>query len=937
LKLRGQDFEAFKLDLKQKIDEYSKYITNKKLLEEYYNRSIQQYLEEQERERKEFINRVVSADIEAINRAVEEKTRKEQEFLEEQRRQQEEWENYYMQSLNKETEIFVKEQMEQLKQFTQISLRKEEVQKALYENFKRYAEDYYSSELDTIQQIKEELGLVQETKLDKLLADVRNLPRKVEDIREGYLSLLKTDFSPLEQNILDIIQAHDEWIKRTGDVELAEKITNATLRQLYSDYAQERINLQQEILNGEKELQERVKELTTDEYDYRIHQLELQADKYREFGLSQLTVEKWLYLEKKRLWEEEVESYREKEERKREIERDARQRYEEFMMKVRGESERLKISGYVSSVQSLIKQLWESLPQSEAIGKITSIISSFNQYVKQQLGEQITQNPQLWEQYIYEGQLALQRYFLQLQQPIKLPEELLKKKPRESEWTNLSDQVKDVTASTQEFWDKVEEVKKKWGEVNKQVASIENTIRDKLISVLGEVEEETRKKINDLIDYMQNLSDDWFRVGESSGSKFGEGFYNGVLAWGNRIGQAIADYIAFKSPPKKGPLSDADKYGYRFILMFLQSMAQATPTMTERIDTFFKPLSPEQLFKRMATKWQPPKDFLELKEFDLFKDYANRVLSPEYQREWTRKAKVIVERLKKQAEEYRREIYHYANVYRQHEKAVNKLQQIATQRPLTTTEQRSLEQHKKAMAWIKKHVDWRNEELADIYKRIEKYERAIQKKHPWFHPITGSQAAESIQKTIKYMTERLKQGDIIKALRSLQGFGALVPSVSQEDLVRMILLVEKNLGKKLPTEFVKLAIPLIQARGGGLGQLVKLPAAQMAGSQIKEYLKKIDFNEIIQQYAKGQPLSRPLAWLASRYGFVLPAERETPGEEIARVSSSYSPTAGRRTTGGIVINIYNNIEKIEGIQDISILKEAVVESVLNALYRLGYS
>ena len=127
LKLRGQDFEAFKLDLKQKIEEYSKYITNKKLLEEYYNRSIQQYLDEQERERKEFINKVVSADVEAINKAVEEKKRKEQEYLEEKKRQQNEWENFYLESLNKETDIFVKNLAEQLKEFTIINIEKEEL------------------------------------------------------------------------------------------------------------------------------------------------------------------------------------------------------------------------------------------------------------------------------------------------------------------------------------------------------------------------------------------------------------------------------------------------------------------------------------------------------------------------------------------------------------------------------------------------------------------------------------------------------------------------------------------------------------------------------------------------------------------------------------------------------------------------------------------
>ena len=605
LKLRGQDFEAFKLDLKQKIDEYSKYIANKKLLEEYYNRSIQQYLDEQERERKEFINKVVSADVEAANRAVEEKRRQEQEYLEEKKRQQNEWENFYLQSLNKETDIFVKNLAEQLKQFTIINIDKEELQKALYERFKKHAEDYYSSELDLIRQVKEALGMVEKSDLEKLAEEAQNLPTKIENIKRGYLELTKIDLSPLEQQILDILEEHQEWIDLTGDVELATTITNKKLGDLYKSYAEERLALQQEIIEKEKQVSDRIAELTMDNYDYQILQLERQADEYKKFGLSELTVEQWLYFEKKKLWDAEVQAYIEKEERKREVLEQSRRAYEEYMMTAYGETEKLRVFGYVSSVQSLIKQLWENLPQEEAVKKIQNIINVFDLYVKQKLGLLAPEQQQEWAKYAGYVDMArgeLIEYFETLKKGIELPEELLKKKPEMPDFSQMSDQVKDVTLKAEDFWKIVGKVKEQWLEVRKKVEEVSKTLKETLGTALQEIESSINQKIQDLIQRMTNLIGTWYNIGLKSGSKYGEGFFIGVQNWVGRIGSIIADYIAFKSPPKKGPLSDADQYGFRFITMFIQSMLKALHPFQQAIQYFFKPLSETTFYARMLDR-----------------------------------------------------------------------------------------------------------------------------------------------------------------------------------------------------------------------------------------------------------------------------------------------------------------------------------------------
>jgi len=605
LKLRGQDFEAFKLDLKQKIDEYSKYITNKKLLEEYYNRSIQQYLDEQERERKEFINKVVSADVEAANKAVEEKKRKEQEYLEEKKRQQNEWENFYLQSLNKETDIFVKNLAEQLKEFTIINIEKEELQKALYERFKKYAEDYYSSELDLIRQVKEALGMVKKSELEKLVEEAQNLPTKIENIKRGYLELNKIDLSPLEQQILDILEEHQEWIDLTGDVELATTITNKKLGDLYKSYAEERLALQQEIIEKEKQVSDRIAELTMDNYDYQVLQLEKRAVEYKKFGLSELTVEQWLYFEKKKLWDTEVQAYIEKEERKREVLEQSRRAYEEYMMTAYGETEKLRISGYVSSVQSLIKQLWETLPQEEAVKKIQDIINVFDLYVKQKLGLLTPEQQQEWAKYAGYVDMArgeLLEYFETLKKGIELPEELLKKKPEMPDFSQMSDQVKDVTANTEEFWKIVGKVKEQWLAVGNKISEISKALKEKIKTALQEIENNINQKIQDLINRMTNLIGTWYNIGLESGSKYGEGFFIGVQNWVGKIGSIIADYIAFKSPPKKGPLSDADQYGFRFITMFIQSMLKALHPFQQAIQYFFKPLSEKTFYARMLDR-----------------------------------------------------------------------------------------------------------------------------------------------------------------------------------------------------------------------------------------------------------------------------------------------------------------------------------------------
>jgi len=577
-RLRGNERKAFEIDLQQEIEEWREAKIAEKDIAERIALERRKFEEEQRQK-----------EIEAAFKKEEEEWK----LVEEARKREEEKLKIIQELHQKRWELFATDE--------------EKLVKTLREEVKAYREA--GASIEQIEQYvhKRIEDLVRQEKKEKINAieEERDAQIKaLEDMREArermYSDIARAGMTDLQKAIADVYEQYQEFLEETGDPEGAKKWYDTHLGQIFDQEVEKRKQLQQKIIDSEENLKERIKELTMDEYEYKIHTLELQAEKYKEEGLSERTIAEWLYNEKLKIWEQEVEAFKEKERRKQEAQESAFYRYRQFILRAQGLEEQARIESAVRDIKDLIKGIWEAYSETPEKAKqmIQEIISNVPLYFQH---EGITEGLQGF----MEAQAELQKFFQQLQHPPKfnLPDELAKLKPVKPDLEELNDKVKDVTLSTQEWQQAIESVV---STLNAYKDLIDNWFAERTKEIEEEakaakeaIEKEIKETILDLFKQAtQNIlgAPSWYETGYASGKAYIKGFNEGVEEDAVQIAQTIARFIKFHSPPEEGPLSDSDEYGYRFIKMFIESMMRGIPYLVQSISYVFAPVSPEHIF-----------------------------------------------------------------------------------------------------------------------------------------------------------------------------------------------------------------------------------------------------------------------------------------------------------------------------------------------------
>lgn len=430
------------------------------------------------------------------------------------------------------------------------------------------------------QQIEERIRAL-EAERDKQL----NILEQEKEARYNlYNRIVELNLDETQQNIMQLIKQKLEYEKFVKDKVLLETWFNKEIKAIHEDLwrdynekvAQATEQAKEQRLQSEESITTEINRLKLSQLEYDKWILEQQLQEYANSGVEQEKLQEYASLKINEIKQREIDNWIAQEERKKQAQESAFNRYMEFILKAEGKEKELTLLREQRAIKDIISDLYKAYGE-EGLKYIEDIMAKTPEYLTRLFPDlELTQeeiNTFVEQLRVFQEQLLIPITPPEIEIEIKIPETL------------------DILKEAIEAIEKppsLEEIKTWATEIANTLLAVDMIIggwydsaKAQIDKIYTELMEEEKRKAEELKNEIINkiISYDWKNLGITTGSQFGEGFFEGFIKHIPEMIEEIRKYFEFHSPPEKGALRNTEDWGAGFILEFIRGMLSASGSL----------------------------------------------------------------------------------------------------------------------------------------------------------------------------------------------------------------------------------------------------------------------------------------------------------------------------------------------------------------------